>query len=98
MRKALRSGAARSQVYILKTPLPQSTWILQTSYVMKSSRMCKVKLEVFRDPGVSSLSGEWTDFDGDVSRIFFVPTRCYLIGIDIAHRGQMIPTVTAKIS
>ena len=80
MKKA-RSGAARCQVYILQTRLPQSTWILQTSCVMwNSSRMCGVKLEVFRDPGFGNLSGQWTGFDVDVSRFFFVHAYYYLIG------------------
>ncbi|KIM61308.1 hypothetical protein SCLCIDRAFT_25939 [Scleroderma citrinum Foug A] len=37
-----------------------------TSCVMwKGSRMCGVKLDVFRDPGFGNLSGEWTGFDVD---------------------------------
>ena len=66
-----RSGAARSQVYILHTRLPRSTWILQTSCVMwNSPRMWGVKLEVFRDPGFGNVSGKWTGFDVDVGRFF----------------------------
>ena len=65
------SGAACCQLYILQTPLPQSTWILQTSCVMwQSSRICGVKFEVFRDPGFGTVSGQWTcHFDVDVSRV-----------------------------
>ena len=70
MEKA-RFGAARCRVYILHTRLPRSNWILQTSCVMwKSSRIFGVKLEVFRDRGIAS--GEWTNFDVDVSRFFFL--------------------------
>ena len=69
----VQSGTARCQVCIMETPLPQSTWILQTSCVMwKSSRICGVKLEVFRDPDFGNVSGKlWTGFDIDVSRFFF---------------------------
>ena len=70
MKKA-RSGAAGCQVYIWQTCLPRSSWILHTSCVMwKSSRTCGIKLEVFREPGLSNVSGEWTGFDVDVSSFF----------------------------
>ncbi|KIM59807.1 hypothetical protein SCLCIDRAFT_1217428, partial [Scleroderma citrinum Foug A] len=66
MNKA-RSGAERyGRICIMQTRLPQTTKILQTSSVMwKSSRMCGVKLEVFHDPNLSHVSGEWTAFDVD---------------------------------
>ena len=58
--KKARPGAARCQVYISHTRLPRSTWILQTSCVMwKSSGICGLKLEVFRNPGFDIPSGEW---------------------------------------
>jgi len=67
MNKA-RSGAAHCQVYMLQSPLPRSTWILQTSFVMwKSSGMCGVKLELFLDFSFGHVSGKWTGFDIDVS-------------------------------
>ncbi|KIM50794.1 hypothetical protein SCLCIDRAFT_758059 [Scleroderma citrinum Foug A] len=65
MKKA-RSGAAYCQVYISQTRLPRSPCILQTSCVTwKSSRICGLKLEVFRNPGFGIASGEWTGFDVD---------------------------------
>ena len=95
MKKAC-SRAAHCQVYILQTRLPLSTWILQTSYVMwKSSRICGVKLEVFQDLGFGNVSGEWTGFDVDVSRFFFMHAHYHL---DIANRGQTIPTATGGVS
>ena len=98
--KKTRSGAARHQLYILQTHLPGSTWILKTSCVMwKSSRMYYgVKLEVFQDHGVGNVSGEWTGFNVDVSRFFFVHTYHHLIGVDIANREQTIPTATGRVS
>ena len=82
----------------METRLPRSTWILQTSCVMwKGSRMCGVKLDVFRDPGFGNLSGEWTGFDVDVSRLFFVHAHYHLIS-HCLYRGQMIPTVTGGVS
>ena len=98
MKKA-RFGAARCQVYILQTHLPRSTWILQTSCIMwKSSSICGVKLEVFQSPRFGIASGEWTGFDVDVSRFFFVHTHYCLIGIDIANRELMIPPMTGGLS
>ena len=99
MKKA-RSGAASSRVCVMETPLPWSTWILQTSCVIwKSSRICGVKLEVFRDPRFGiALAGEWTGFDADVSKFFFVHAHYYLVGIDIVNREQTIPTVTGEVS
>ena len=63
-----RSGAERyGQVCIMQTRLPQTTRILQISSVMwTSSRVCGVKLDVFDDPGVGDVSGEWTAFDVEV--------------------------------
>ena len=97
--KRARSGAAHYQVYILQTRLPQSTWILQTSCVMwkSSSLVCGVKFEVFRDPGFGIVSGEWTGFDVDVSKFFFVLAHYYLIA-HCLHREQTIPTVTGGVS
>jgi len=93
-----RSGAASCRVCIMEIPLPQSTWILQTSCVIwNSSRMCGVKLELFQDPRFGNVSGEWTGFDVDVSRFFFVHLHYYLIKIDIANREQTIATVTGGV-
>ena len=97
--KNARFGAARSQLYILQTRLPRSTWILQTSCVMwKGSGICGVKLEVVRDPGFGNVSGEWTGFNVDVSRFFFVHAHHHLIGLDIVNREQTTPTVTGGVS
>ena len=94
--KNARFGAARSQLYILQTRLPRSTWILQTSCVMwKGSGICGVKLEVVRDPGFGNVSGEWTGFVVDVSKSFFVHTH---FDIDIANREQTSPTMTGGVS
>ena len=66
------SGVA-SLLCIMETPLPRSTWTLQTSCVMwTSSRICGIKLAVFQNPRFGIASGEWTSFDVDVSRFFFV--------------------------
>ena len=98
MKKA-RFGAACCRAYILQTRLPRSTWILQTSYVMwKSSRICGVKLELFRNPGFGNVLGEWTGFDVDVSRFVFVHGHYHLIDIHFANREQTIPTVTGGVS
>ena len=92
------SGAAGYRVCIMETRIPQSTWILQISCVMwNSSRMCGVRLEVFRDPGFGNVSGEWRGFDVDVSRFFFVHAHHYLIG-HFLYREQTIPTVTGGAS
>ena len=58
--KEARSGAASCRVCIMETPLPRSTWILQTSCVMcKSSRTCGVNLlEVFRNPRFGIVNGQ----------------------------------------
>ena len=73
MKKA-HSGAARCQIYILHTRLPQSSWILQTSCIVwTNSGICGIKLEVFQDPGFGFASTEWTAFDVDVSIFFLVP-------------------------
>ena len=71
MNKA-RSGSERyGQVCIMQTRLPQTTSILQTSSVTwKNSRMCRVKLDVFHNPGFGDVSGEWTVFDVDVGSFF----------------------------
>ena len=97
MKKA-RSGAANCRVCIMETPLPRSTWILQTSCVMwKSSRTCGVKLEVFRNPrsGIAT-SGEWTGFDVDVSRFCFVGAYSHLIR-HCFYREQTILTVIGGV-
>jgi len=71
MNKA-RSGSERyGQVCIMRTRLPQTTSILQISSLMwKSSRMCRVKFDVFHDPGFGDVSGEWTVFDVGVGSFF----------------------------
>ena len=99
MKKA-RSGAARCRgsVCIMETPIPQSTWILQTSCIVwKNSRICGVKLDVFRDPGFGIVSSKWTGFDVDVSSFFFVRAHYHLIG-HYLYREQTIPTVTGGVS
>ena len=67
---ARRMNNARSgveQVCIMQTRLHRSDRILQISSIMwKSSRICGVKLGVFRNPGSSDVSGEWTAFNVDV--------------------------------
>ena len=61
--------------------------------------MCGFNLVLFQDLSVGNVSGEWTSFDVDVSRFFFVRTHhYYLIGIGIANREQTIPTVTGGVS
>ena len=62
-----------------------------------TSRICGVKLEVFRDPGFSIVLGEWTGFDVDVSRYFLAHARYYLIG-HCLYRERRIPTVTGGVS
>ena len=97
MKKA-RSGAARCQVYILQTPLPRSTWILQTSCVLwMNSGICGVKLEVFQDSSVDIVSHEWAGFDVDVSIFFLVHTHYHLIG-HCLYREHMILTATGGVS
>ena len=59
--------------------------------------MCGVKLELFQDPRFGNVSGEWTGFDVDVSRFFFVHLHYYPIKIDIANREQTIATVTGGV-
>jgi len=59
--------------------------------------VCGVKLEVFRDPGFGNVSGQWTGFDVDVSRFFFVHAHYYLIGHYLS-REQTIPIVTGGVS
>ena len=98
MKKA-RSGAACCQVYILQTRLPQSPWILQTSCVTwKSSRICGLKLGVFRNPRFGIASGEWTGFDVDVSRFVFVHAHYYYLIGHCLYREQTIRTVTGGVS
>lgn len=93
-----RTRSRTGQVYILQPHLPQSTWILQTSCVMwNSSRICGVKLEVFRDPCFSNVSGQRTGFDVEVSNFFFVHAHYYFIGHRLS-REQTIPTVTCGVS
>ena len=97
MKKA-RSGAGYRQVYILQTRLPQTTWILQTSCIVwKSSRICGIKLEVFREPGFGIASGEWTGFDVDVSIFFLVHAHYYLVS-HCSYRKQTIPVATGGAS
>ena len=91
-------GAASHRVCIMKTHLPRSTWILQISCVMwESSMTCGVKLEVFQDHGFGNVSGEWTSFNVDVSKFYFVHAHYYLIG-HCLYREQTIPTVTGGVS
>jgi len=78
----------------METPLGLTT--LQTSRVMwKSSRVCGVRLKVFRTPGKVA-SGRWIGFDVGVSIFIFVHVHGYLI----AHcfRELMIPIVTGRVS
>ena len=83
-----RSGAGRyGRVYIKQTRLRQST--LRIYVMWQSSRENGVKLEVFRDPGVGNVSGEWTGFDVDVGGIFLVSVHYFHIGIDSTPRKQM---------
>jgi len=68
------SGAERyGRICIMQTRLPRTSGLLQISSVMwKSSRMCRVKLQVFQDPGFGDVSGQWTAFDVDVSSFLHV--------------------------
>ena len=95
----VRSGAGCcGRVCIMQTRLRQLT--LRTSCVMwKSSRKNGVKFEVFRDPALGNVSGEWTGFDVDVGGIFPVSEHYLHISIGITvHRKQMIPAVTGGLS
>ena len=77
---------ARSEglVGFIRTHLGQLT--LRTCVVWKSSRENEVRLEVFRDPGIDYVSGEWTSFDVDVGG-FPVLAHYSRISIDITvHR------------
>jgi len=91
------SGAASCRVWVMETPLGPESTTLQTSRVMwKSSRVCGVRLKVFRTPGLSIASGGWIGFDVVVSIFVFVHVHGYLI----AHcfREPMIPIVTGGVS
>jgi len=69
--KARSGSEPYGQVCIMQTRLPQITSILQTSSIMwKNSRMCRVKLDVFHDPGFGDVSSEWIAFDVDVGSFF----------------------------
>jgi len=71
MNKTRSGSESYGQVCIMQIRLPQTNSILQTSSVMwKSSRMCRVKLDVFHDPGFGDVSSEWRAFDVDVGIIF----------------------------
>ena len=77
----MRSGSEgyHDQIYVMRIRFPQTTRVLQISSAMwNSSRMCRVKLGVFHDPGFCDESGEWTAFDVDVGTFF-----AFLIGTDI---------------
>ena len=77
-----RSGA---RVCIMQTRLRQLT--LRTGVVWKSSRENGIKLEVFEDPGLDCVSGQWTGLDVDVGGIFPVAVHYFRIPIDIiVHR------------
>ena len=67
-----RFGAERyGQVRIMQTRLPRTAGILQISSIMwKRSKVCAVKLEIFHDPSVGNVPGEWIAFDVDVSSLF----------------------------
>ena len=58
-------GERNRRLCITQTRLPQSTWTVRTSCVVWE-RSCGVKIEAFRDPGPSNLSGKWTGFNIDV--------------------------------
>ena len=78
MNKARSGSEGYGQICVMQTRFPQTTRVLQISSVMwNSSRMCRVKLGVFHDPGFCDISGEWTAFDADVGSFF----TC-LIGTD----------------
>ena len=92
------SRAASCRVWVMETPLGPESMILQTSRVMwKSSRVCGVKLGVFRTPRLGVASGQWIGFDVDVSTFFVVHAHCYLIA-HCLYREQMIPTMTGGVS
>jgi len=92
------SGAATCRVWVMETPLGPGSMILQTSRVMwKSSRVCGVKLGVFRTSRHGFASDKWIGFDVDVCIFFFVHAPCYLIS-RCWYREQMIPTVTGGVS
>jgi len=67
------SGSASCRVWVMETPLVPESMILQTSHLMwKGSRVCGVKLGVFRTPRLGNIaSGKWIGFDVDVSIFFF---------------------------
>ena len=63
----VHSGAeCYGQVCIMQTHLPQKRILQILSVVWKSSRVCGVKLEVFCNPCVSDISGQWMAFDVEV--------------------------------
>ena len=84
--KKARSGGADRQVYVCQTRLPRSTWVLQTCVTWKSSRICGIKLEVFRDPGFSNVSSEWIGFDVDVSKSFLTLLHTSLVTVYAGSR------------
>ena len=88
MKKAC-SGSSSCRVCIMETPLPQSTWILQTSCVMwRSSRICGIKLEVFQNPRFGIALGKWTGFDVDVSRFFFCARTLLIVSLVAVYTGN----------
>jgi len=73
MNKARSGSEGYGQICVMQTRLPETTKILQISSVIwNSSRMCGVKLDVFHDPGVCDISGEWTAFNVDVGGFLHV--------------------------
>jgi len=96
----VRSGAGRcGRICIMQTPLRQLTLRTSRCVVWKSSRKSGVRFEVFRDPALGNVSGEWTGFDVDVGGMFPISAHYFRISIDITvHRQQMIPTVTGRLS
>ena len=90
MNKACSGAERYGQVCIMQTRLPRTTKILQISSVIwRSSRMNGIKLDVFDDPGIGDVSGEWTAFDVDV-RSFFARLIGSSITIYLGHRRSRL--------
>ena len=68
--RSMEKTRSEARVCIMQTHLRQLT--LHTCVVWKGLRDSRVKLEVFQDPSVGCVSGEWTSFDVDVGGIFRV--------------------------
>ena len=92
------SGAASCWVCDMETPLPRSTWVLQTSCVKwQRSRRCGVELEVFQDPSFGNVSDEWIGFAVEVDSFSYRQADFHLIG-HCSYREQTIPTMTGGVS